>query len=106
MAERYLVDQSWPGNLRELRHAIERACILARQEIIGPKELGATDPEEVESGLSDERDLKGYMRECEENLIRESLEAHRWHIAETADSLKISRKNLWEKMRKYGIDKD
>lgn len=105
IAERYLVDRSWPGNLRELRHAIERACILARQETIGPKELGATDSEEVELHASDERDLKGCLQEYEENLIREALAAHRWHIVETADSLNISRKNLWEKMRKHGIDK-
>lgn len=105
IAERYLVDRSWPGNLRELRHAIERACILTRQETIGPKELGATDSEEVELHASDERDLKGCLQEYEENLIREALAAHRWHIVETADSLNISRKNLWEKMRKHGIDK-
>jgi len=105
IAERYLVDRGWPGNLRELRHAIERACILTRQETIGPKELGATDSEEVELHASDERGLKGCLQEYEENLIREALEAHQWHIVETADSLNISRKNLWEKMRKHGIDK-
>ena len=53
MAERYLVDQSWPGNLRELRHAIERACILFQQEMIGPNELGATDAKEARSYASD-----------------------------------------------------
>ncbi len=73
--------------------------------MIGPKEFEEQDSKEVESRSSDERDLKACMQECEENHIRESLEAHRWQIAETADSLKISRKNLWEKMRKYGIDK-
>jgi transcriptional regulator with PAS, ATPase and Fis domain len=105
LAERYLEERSWPGNLRELRHAIERACILARQEMIGPKELGSTDVDEAGSYSSDGRDLKSCLQDYEDNLIREALEAHRWHIAETADSLKISRKNLWEKMRKYRIDK-
>ncbi len=105
MAERYLVDRSWPGNLRELRHAIERACILARQEMIGPTEFEEKDSKEMESCFSETRDLKTCLQECEENLLRESLEAHQWQIAETADSLKISRKNLWEKMRKYGIER-
>ncbi|WP_293650039.1 helix-turn-helix domain-containing protein [Thiolapillus sp.] len=36
-------------------------------------------------------------------MLRERLEEHEWKITETAVSLGISRKNLWEKMKKYGI---
>ena len=103
ISERYLTEQLWPGNVRELRHAIDRACILARQEMLGPAELGLSASEEAESPNPQARDLKTYLRDCERRLIADTLEAHQWRIAETATSLGISRKNLWEKMRKHGI---
>jgi len=41
ISKHYLEAQPWPGNVRELHHSIERACILAKQEILGPRELDA-----------------------------------------------------------------
>ncbi len=103
ISERYLTEQLWPGNVRELRHTIDRACILARQEMLGPAELGLSASEEAESQNPQASDLKTYLRDCERRLIGDALETHEWRIAETATSLGISRKNLWEKMRKHGI---
>lgn len=105
ISERYLKAQLWPGNIRELYHQIERACILAKHEILGPKELGilSTSDDSVQVG---EMNLKRYLTECEMRLINETLENHQWKIAESAASLGISRKNLWEKMRKHGIQID
>ncbi|HHH40301.1 MAG TPA: sigma-54-dependent Fis family transcriptional regulator [Sedimenticola sp.] len=99
VSERYLCQQPWPGNVRELDHTIERACILARQEILGPRELGAVEGRQaVEGG-----DLKSHLVEYERQLIVEALKRHQWRILETAGRLGISRKSLWEKMRRYGI---
>ncbi|MCP4041790.1 MAG: sigma-54-dependent Fis family transcriptional regulator [Gammaproteobacteria bacterium] len=103
VSEHYLTSQSWPGNLRELWHTIERACVLAPQEMLGPKELGMVGAEENVKNQSGEKDLKAYLRDCESHHIEENLEQHGWRIAETAASLGISRKNLWEKMRKYNL---
>jgi len=101
LTERYLESLPWPGNLRELAHAVERACILSPQEVLGPREFGASETGPVVSRGN--ASLKDLMEEYEKNLLRETLEHHEWRIAETAESLGISRKNLWEKMKRYAI---
>ncbi|MCW8980422.1 MAG: sigma-54 dependent transcriptional regulator [Altibacter sp.] len=101
LTERYLEKLPWPGNLRELANAVERACILSPQEVLGPREFGAS--EVGSQATTDQVSLKESMEVYEKNLLRETLEHHEWRIAETADSLGISRKNLWEKMKRYAI---
>ncbi|MCW8908430.1 MAG: sigma-54 dependent transcriptional regulator [Sedimenticola sp.] len=101
LTERFLETQPWPGNLRELANTVERACILSPQEVLGPREFGASGEEPLLS--SDHVSLKEAMEHYEERLLRETLEHHEWRIAETAESLGISRKNLWEKMKRYEI---
>jgi DNA-binding NtrC family response regulator len=49
--------------------------------------------------------LRDYLSECERDFIVRALDACQWQIQSCADALGISRKNLWEKMRKLGIDK-
>ncbi len=101
-AERYLQQQPWPGNVRELQHAVERACVLSEDTV-----LEIPDFERETIGMPNEsttdEGLKNYMERCESAHILRSLEEHDWHIGETADVLRISRKNLWEKMRRYDI---
>ncbi len=102
ISERYLAAQSWFGNVRELHHVIERACILAKHELLGPRELGDLSTEE-KNLHEDHMDLKQRLVSYEKKLLRERLEEHDWKITQTAMSLGISRKNLWEKMKKYRI---
>ena len=104
VAESALLAHSWPGNIRELRHAIERACILAARPVIEPPDLLeqpgselAAMPEEGDSTLTE------YLQRCERYFILETLERHGWQIGTTARALAISRKSLWERMRRLGI---
>ncbi len=107
LGEQWLLAQEWKGNLRELKHAVERACILSTTDLLGAEEFqhaegmsgSSSDHNEVPAG-----DLKEFLAVQEQYAIRESLEQHGWKINETASALGISRKNLWEKMRKYCID--
>ena len=102
-AERYLIRQPWPGNLRELRHAIERASIFASDDVVDVADLAATANETSAGDVGDLENLKAYLEQCERDRILKSLEEHQWHMIESADALGISRKNLWEKMRKHKI---
>lgn len=103
VAEQYLSSQPWPGNLRELQHMIERACILADQEMLGlPELLGALHNEQDVDTRSEEN-LKSRLEEYECRLLCQTLETHKWRIAESAASLGISRKSLWERMRKFKL---
>ncbi len=105
-AEHALLNYPWPGNIRELKNALERASLMSDGRFIShdvlfdrpaPK-LGAL--QDVASSLRD------YLSECERDFIVRALDACQWQIQSCADSLGISRKNLWEKMRKLGIDKE
>jgi DNA-binding NtrC family response regulator len=103
-AESALLRHNWPGNVRELEHSVGRACILARGPLIQPWDLFQEDAsQEAPDGAAPDPTLGAYLRDCEREFILRALEQHGWHVTETAESLGISRKNLWEKMRKLGI---
>jgi DNA-binding NtrC family response regulator len=100
--ERALAGYPWPGNLRELRHAVERACILSSTATLEPgaffgEGLIETEPQATGGSLSE------YLHACERSYIRGALARNDGRIAKTAAELGISRKNLWEKMKKLGI---
>ncbi|HEY0844142.1 MAG TPA: sigma-54 dependent transcriptional regulator [Noviherbaspirillum sp.] len=103
-AEIALLDYPWPGNVRELKHAIERAYILHADETLAVEHLfdDATGQCSV-SGMTADADLNRYLHECERRYIMNALVRHDGHMANTAAALGISRKNLWEKMRKLEI---
>lgn len=99
--EEALLVHPWPGNVRELRHAIERASILTSGSWLEPEtlfEAGEGPPP------ADNRELSCYLQSCEERYIRDALAREDGHLGHTAESLGISRKNLWEKMRKLDIN--
>ncbi|OGS90364.1 MAG: transcriptional regulator [Gallionellales bacterium GWA2_60_18] len=110
-AERALLDYAWPGNLRELKHSIERACIMSPHPALGPDAFfddghhGAADTVHGEAPAGS-GNLAAYLRECERRFILQTLERNQWHLGNTAAALDISRKNLWEKMKKLDIQTD
>ena len=101
-AEQSLLCQPWPGNLRELWYCLERAVLLSDAPVLEPADLSETLEADDTDALVDER-LSEYMRQCERDHIRRALARHAGQISATAQSLGISRKNLWEKMRKLEI---
>ncbi len=100
-AERALLDHPWPGNVRELKHLLERARVLATGPVLTPELLfGDTSP----GNLPQPRDTLGdYLAGHEREYILRALESQTWQIQETANLLGISRKNLWEKMKRLEI---
>lgn len=102
-AERILWSHPWPGNVRELKHCLERACILADHPLIGPEALLGEREVSVAGTSGAGGTLGSHLDACEKHYLEQALAAHTWRIGESADSLGISRKNLWEKMRKHGI---
>jgi DNA-binding NtrC family response regulator len=105
LAERTLTSYPWPGNIRELRHALERACILGPQALLTPEllfgELGADLACGTESPSPE--NLAEYLAKCERAYITQMLDQYAWRITETAGHLGISRKALWDKMRRLEI---
>ena len=106
-AEQALLDYPWPGNIRELKHCLERACILSPKSVISAEMLfGQTwseasgEPQQASGSIDS---LNEYLQSCERKYIEEALALNNGRIGDTAASLKISRKNLWQKMKKLQI---
>jgi DNA-binding NtrC family response regulator len=100
-AEMHLLHQSWPGNVRELKHVLERACILSEGPVLTVDLLLGDNAEN--NNPAPYMTLGDYLSEKERDYITRALEAQSWQIQETASTLGISRKNLWEKMKKLNI---
>ncbi|GAB5047156.1 sigma-54-dependent transcriptional regulator [Thermodesulfovibrio sp. TK110] len=101
-----LLSYDYPGNVRELKHAIERAVLLSKDGVIDIKHL----PEEFSPIASFQKQclissfsLKECLENFERNLIIKALEECGWKKSEAAKKLGISRKALWEKIKFYRI---
>lgn len=101
---RALLDRPWPGNVRELKHCLERACVLFPDGPLTAKALfGEIQPAVLADEDGPAGNLGNYLEAREREFIEKALYEHSGRIADTAATLGISRKNLWEKMRKLGI---
>ncbi|OYY92369.1 MAG: transcriptional regulator [Hydrogenophilales bacterium 28-61-23] len=100
-AERALLDFAWPGNVRELKHLLERACVLADGPLLTAELLFGKNTAKSDPALA--ATLGEHLAGHERDYILRALDARGWQIQETANLLGISRKNLWEKMKKYAI---
>lgn len=101
--EQVLSLYAWPGNIRELKHAVERACILSPGPLLDAE---AFFGDGLDGGLGEDTgspSLAEYLLSCEKNYLQIALEKHDWHMTHTAEALGISRKTLWEKMRRLGM---
>ncbi len=89
---------SWPGNIRELQHVVERAIILNDKDILKPADfLIMHDTTRI-------TDPVGFrMEDVEKQTIQQVLEKYRYNISKAADELGMARTTLYRKMTKYGI---
>ncbi|MDD9979779.1 MAG: sigma-54 dependent transcriptional regulator, partial [Gammaproteobacteria bacterium] len=99
-----LVCHSWPGNVRELKHCIERTWVMSRGPTLECEDLLSGFKSITDGGHASDPDLRTYLRACERARIVEVLERNDWAIGRSAGELGISRKNLWERMRRLEID--
>ncbi len=102
-----LSQHPFPGNVRELEHALRYALALAGG---GPVDLDHLPPEiagaGVGKGAGDPRSLSEAMREFEREYLKRALQRTQGRRARAAELLGISRKNLWEKLRAYGLGRE
>ena len=101
-----ITHHDYPGNVRELEHAIHHAVVLAGSGLVDthhlPEELGAVDLEAVApSGAL--QPLAQAIRQFEREYLLRALEESEGNKSKTAARLGISRKNLWEKLRAHGV---
>lgn len=90
----------WPGNIRELDHAIERAVLTCRSGEIGILELGLRRP--AESATSSNLDDMS-LDEVEAYLIRRALSRNGGKANEAANELGLSRSAFYRRMQRHGL---
>ena len=108
--ERVLADMlrhTWPGNVREVKNAVERMVVTAHDGVAGPfapdESFGAARLLSLPAApgrLHDE------MERTERHVIESALREHRGGISATCQALGISRRALYERMKKYGLSKE
>jgi two-component system response regulator AtoC len=96
-----LADYDFPGNVRELRNIVEQAVLGTDKDLIEPGDL----PDYLRSAarLIQSQKRKPSLAELEAVYIGEILEYTRGNKTRAAEILGISRKNLYEKMRRYSL---
>ncbi len=102
-AESALRDHPWPGNVRELKHCLERASILFPEGALTTRALFGNLHAPSSPLPAGTETLSDYLGNHERDYIMKMLQANGGRIADTAATLGISRKNLWEKMKKLQI---
>jgi DNA-binding NtrC family response regulator len=103
-----LKGQAWPGNIRELENAIERAVILCNGETIRPEHLLLGDPSEPAAGESTgngDVPVTASLRDVEMIHINRVLESKHWNQSAAAAQLGIDRKTLRSKVREFKLEK-
>ena len=105
-AMRKLEQYDWPGNVRELRHVIEHAIVLCTNPVMGADDIelprdvvGAVQP--TATGNSDALALSDVEREH----IRAVLDRTDWNVTKAAKVLDIDRGTLYNKMRRYELER-
>jgi DNA-binding NtrC family response regulator len=88
----------WPGNIRELRHVMERAVLLARSSSIEPTDLGL-QLAVSRANVLDEMDLES----MEAHLIKKALDRHDGNAVSAAKALGLSRSAFYRRLQKYQI---
>jgi DNA-binding NtrC family response regulator len=100
-AESALIAYQWPGNVRALRHAIERAVILCSNDII------ETDDLQLQQGVAatsaDRQTTPLNLEQVEKETIAAALRRHGFNISHAAKELGLTRASLYRRMEKHGL---
>jgi DNA-binding NtrC family response regulator len=99
-----LIDYDWPGNVRALRHAVERATILSANDKLEPEDLQlrSDEPAAVQASITVLPTVLN-LDQMERTAIEKSLHKHAFNISHAAKELGLTRASLYRRMEKHGI---
>ncbi|MBI9015079.1 MAG: sigma-54-dependent Fis family transcriptional regulator [Clostridiales bacterium] len=96
-----LLQYDYPGNIRELRNIIERLVVLSENGEILAEDL----PEHFSGEPTEGETLRSYRDQAEKVFIIKTLEENKYNMTKSAEQLGISRRQLFNKVEKYKIEK-
>jgi DNA-binding NtrC family response regulator len=93
-----LLDHPWPGNIRELDHAVERGVLMAQGNMIRIAELGLRIDRDATSRIEDMslEDVEGF-------LIKKAMARFDGNVSQAAKALGLSRSALYRRLQRYGL---
>lgn len=91
----------WPGNIRELQHAIERAIIMSDTDTLNPDDFFflSQKPDNANAVEADNFNLD----DVEKNVIQRAVNKHNGNISKAAKELGLTRASLYRRLEKYGL---
>jgi DNA-binding NtrC family response regulator len=99
-----LCSYGWPGNIRALRHAVERAVIMASDEALTVSDFSlpaSAVPVLAATVVTESDDLN--LERAELQMISRALTKHGWNISLAAKELGLTRASLYRRMEKHGL---
>lgn len=94
-AEEKLVRYSWPGNIRELQHSIEKAVIMTETSVLKPADFYLHHTNQMKPN-----DSFHTIEEMEKHMIKTALEKNNGNFSAAADQLGITRQTLYNKLKR------
>lgn len=91
----------WPGNIRELQHAVERAVILSNGTVLQPEDFNFNAPTTKEESQLNLDQFN--LDEVEKLLIRKVLKKYNGNITQAASELGLTRSSLYRRLEKHGL---
>ena len=107
-AIQFLKSLNWSGNVRELRNIVERIIIIVDKREIDKKDiefLFAPGQASMDDIIDGSNSFQEFKEKAERAFILKQLNINNWNISKTAEMLEIQRSHLYNKMKKYVIEK-
>jgi DNA-binding NtrC family response regulator len=108
-AIKYLQSLPWTGNVRELRNAVERIIILIDKQNVDKSDiegLFGKGQEQLGALINESNSFQDFKEKAERAFIIKKLKEFDWNISKTAEVLEIQRSHLYNKMKKYNIERN
>ena len=106
-----LSEREWTGNVRELQNAVERLGILAPSDLIDKDAVETvlksrkSESDDLNALADETDDFQDFKEAAERLFLVRQLEKHDWNISQTAEAVGIQRSHIYNKMKKYNIER-
>jgi len=93
-----MLEHGWQGNVRELNHVVERAVLMAQDNMVRQGDLALRTGREASKRLDDMS-----LEEVECFLIKKALSRYHGNVSHAASALGLSRSALYRRLQRYGL---
>ncbi|MEX1062588.1 MAG: sigma-54 dependent transcriptional regulator [Balneolaceae bacterium] len=106
-----LKNLTWSGNVRELQNVVERLVLLSPDSEITGRDVDTYVKErlkneaELDELIENNRTFQSFKEEAERLFLIRKLKENDWNVSQTAESINIQRSHVYNKMKKYDIEK-